>query len=112
MFLTCKPSIRFALTLYVVSVGVVLWCSAQNGSRRIESQVTPIRSGLARKFNIEGTVRLEVRVAKDGTVKTIRATGGNPVLIESAVDCVRQWKYVPAHNETVAMVEIVFGPGS
>ena len=40
----------------------------------------------ARKMNITGTVKVEVVVAPNGTVKNARLVGGHPVLAAAALD--------------------------
>jgi protein TonB len=34
-------------------------------------------------------------IGKDGTIQNLRAVSGHPMLIQSAIDAVRQWKYKP-----------------
>jgi outer membrane biosynthesis protein TonB len=40
-------------------------------------------------------VRLEVQVAADGKVKTVKALGGHPLLVSAAEDAIRRWKFEP-----------------
>jgi TonB family protein len=47
----------------------------------------------AREQHIQGTVRLHVIIANDGSIKQIEALDGDPVLTAAATDAVRQWKY-------------------
>jgi len=50
---------------------------------------------LARETNISGEVQLRVLVAKDGTVKSISLISGDPLLAQSAIEAVKQWRYQP-----------------
>jgi protein TonB len=50
---------------------------------------------VAKDSRIQGVVVLEVRVATDGTVPDARVVTGNPTLVQSALDAVRQWVYKP-----------------
>jgi protein TonB len=40
-------------------------------------------------------VLLEAVVTRKGTVKDVRVISGNPLLVSSAVEAVRQWEYEP-----------------
>jgi hypothetical protein len=40
------------------------------------------------------------QVAANGTVKAVDVRGGHPILAESAISAVRQWKFEPASHET------------
>jgi TonB family protein len=55
-----------------------------------------------------GTVKLTVTVSAEGTVKALKARGGNPVLIEAAEEAVKRWKYEPAKTESSESVTINF----
>ena len=63
---------------------------------------------LARRMNITGKVKIEVVIAPDGHVKTSRAVGGHPVLVQSCLDAVRDWKFEAAPEETTQMIEFDF----
>jgi len=58
-------------------------------------QVTPQYPQLARQARIQGTVVLQAVIGKDGTVQHLRVLSGHPMLIEAAMDAVRQWRYKP-----------------
>ena len=57
-----------------------------------------------------GTVKLAVVVAPNGTVKSSKAMGGHPLLVNAAMDAVRQWKFEPAATESTGVVEFKFQP--
>lgn len=105
---------RSSVTLFMAAV-VVLTTSfvcAQNAAsssdRKIASRVTPVYPDLAKKMHIRGTVRVEAIVRPNGSVKTTRVLGGNPVLVDAALDAVGKWKFEPAQNETTELVQLVF----
>jgi len=81
---------------------------ASEAKRKIKSQVTPVYPDLARRMNVHGKVKLEVTVAPDGSVKSIRALGGHPLLVSASQDAVRNWKFEPAPKETLQLVEVNF----
>ncbi len=72
------------------------------------SRVAPAYPELARKMHIHGTVKVEAGVRANGTVKSTRILGGNPVLIEAASDAVKQWKFAPGPAETTEVVQLTF----
>ena len=85
-------------------IATALLSAAQEDGRKLKTRVEPTCPDVARKFNISGTVRLQVTVARSGEVKTIKAIGGHPVLIDSAMSAVREWRYEPSAQETITTV--------
>jgi protein TonB len=79
-------------------------------SRKAKTRVAPIYPDIARRMSITGTVRLAVVVAPNGSVKSSKAVGGHPVLVNAAMDAVRQWKFEPAATESTGIVEFKFQP--
>lgn len=65
---------------------------------------------LARNMALQGTVKIEVLVSPDGSVKEAQIKGGHPVLAQAAVNAVRRWKWEPAPHETHETVEVKFTP--
>jgi protein TonB len=58
-------------------------------------RVQPKYPGEAIEKRIAGTVRLHVIIAHDGSVAQMEVISGDPLLVKSALDAVRQWKYRP-----------------
>jgi len=58
-------------------------------------KVQPNYPPLAKQARIQGSVVLQAVIGKDGTIQNLRAVSGHPMLIQSAIDAVRQWKYKP-----------------
>lgn len=83
---------------------------AEDSARKVKSNVPPEYPDIAKKLNIRGTVRVEVTVAPDGTVKKVRDLGGNPVLLEAFTRAVKQWKYETAAKESIFEVKFEFVP--
>jgi TonB family protein len=79
-------------------------------ARIVVRKVPPSYPALARKMSIKGAVKLEVVVEPDGSVKSITATGGHPLLVQAAQDAIRQWKWQPASHETLESIEVRFNP--
>jgi TonB family protein len=80
------------------------------GSRRVLNRVAPQYPGAARPLNIQGSVKIEVVVAPNGTVKSLEIKGGHPLLVQAAQDAIRQWKWEPSPRETTESIEIKFKP--
>lgn len=79
-------------------------------NRRAKTKVQPFYPELARKMNIAGTVKIEVTVAPNGTVKEARIVGGHPVLANSALDAAKKWRFEPAPSESTGVIEFKFEP--
>lgn len=62
---------------------------------RVVNRVNPVYPPLARQTRISGTVRLHAIIAKNGTVEQLEVMSGHPLLVQSALDAVRQWRYQP-----------------
>lgn len=58
-------------------------------------QVMPVYPEIAKTAHIQGTVVLHAIIAKDGTVQELQYISGPPLLMRSAMDAVRQWRYRP-----------------
>jgi len=63
---------------------------------KILTHPAPIYPAVARTASIQGLVRLEAVITKDGTVRDLKVLSGNPMLAEAARDAVRRWRYQPA----------------
>jgi protein TonB len=57
--------------------------------------VTPTYPQMARIAHIQGDVILQATLSKNGTIENLRGVSGHPILIQAALDAVRQWKYKP-----------------
>ncbi len=57
------------------------------------SQTRPAYPPLAKQARIQGLVRLNAIIAKDGTVANLTVIAGHPLLVEAALEAVRQWIY-------------------
>ena len=69
--------------------------SAGVAEANLQQKVNPVYPQMAKIAHISGDVVLQVAIGKDGAVENIRAVSGHPILIQSAIDAVKQWKYRP-----------------
>src|SRR5437899_8523498 len=74
-------------------------------AREVKSKATPVFPDLAKKMNVNGVVKVELMVNPNGSVKSAKAIGGHPLLIESAVAAAKQFKYEVSTEETKELVE-------
>jgi len=58
-------------------------------------QITPVYPQIAKTAHVQGTVVLHAIIAKDGTVQELQYISGPALLMRSAMDAVRQWRYQP-----------------
>jgi protein TonB len=59
------------------------------------SAPNPTYPQMARIAHIQGDVILQATISKTGVVENLRGVSGHPILIQAALDAVRQWKYKP-----------------
>ena len=80
---------------------------------KLMNKVQPLYPPLARQTRISGTVRLHAIIAKNGTVEQLEVISGHPLLVQAALDAVRQWKYQPTtlNGEAVEVdttIDVIF----
>ena len=59
------------------------------------SKIEPVYPPLAQQARIQGTVRFNIVVGKDGSVEQMVVVQGHPLLIPAAQEAVKQYKYRP-----------------
>ena len=111
---------RISLVRKVATVFVVLFligvsatgqqAAVEEGKRKVKYKPDPQYPILARRLSLTGKVKIEIVVAPDGHVKSTRALGGHPLLVQSCVDVIRDWRYEPSPTETTEIVEFDFKP--
>lgn len=107
-----------AAVLAVATVGLPLGASFAGAQatqseeivRRAKTRVDPNYPELARKMNLAGTVKIEIVVAPNGSVKDARVVGGHPVLANAALDAARKWRFEPASTESKGIIDFKFEP--
>ncbi|HME59518.1 MAG TPA: energy transducer TonB [Terracidiphilus sp.] len=62
---------------------------------RLVNKVQPLYPPLARQTRISGTVKLHAIIGKDGSVQQLQMVSGHPLLVQAALDAVKQWRYQP-----------------
>jgi len=102
-----KKALIFAAVVVGLLAGFA-FSQSSDSERGVVSQVAPTYPELAKKMHIRGTVKVEAVVRPNGTVKSTRILGGNPVLIVAAQDAVSKWKFEAGQNETTQVVQLAF----
>ena len=66
---------------------------------RVQPQYPP----LARQARVQGVVLLRAMISREGRIEHLQAVSGHPMLVQSAINAVLQWRYRPYYlnNEPV-----------
>jgi TonB family protein len=72
-----------------------VWLAPDQAERRLRNRIEPQYPADAMAAHRSGDVVLEVLVAEDGSVVSIRTLSGDPLLAAAAADAVHQWRYEP-----------------
>ena len=102
-------------TALLITVSSVTARAAQTyenspGERKVLSRVDPDYPVALKKLYIGGVVRVEVVVSASGSVRSLKLLGGSPILGQSSMKAIKQWKYVPAPTDETLTVKIEFDP--
>ena len=103
-----KLLVAAVASFMVLSAASAQQTVVEEGKRRVKTKTTPIMPELARRMNIGGKVKVEIVVAPDGHVKSSRPVGGHPVLVQSCLEAVKDWKFESAAEETTQIIEFDF----
>jgi TonB family protein len=79
-------------------------------TRKVTTRVSPTYPELARRMSMRGTVKIVVVVSPSGNLKEAKVVGGNPILVNAALEAVKRWKFEPAQDESTGTVEFKFQP--
>lgn len=108
-----KAGVLLAVVAVVAGAGTVSLRGQDSGNeivRRAKSKVQAVYPDLARKMNITGTVKVQVVISPNGTVKDAKVIGGHPVLASAALDAVKKWRFEPSTVESTGVVDFKFDP--
>lgn len=72
------------------------------------TRVPPVYPRAARQARVQGTVVIHGVVSPTGVLERLEVISGHPMLIQAAMECVRQWRYRPGTlNESPIEMPIV-----
>jgi TonB family protein len=63
---------------------------------------------IARRMNISGTVKVEIVIAADGSIKSAKVLGGHPLLADAVQRALKKWKYAPAASDSTLLLDFKF----
>jgi TonB family protein len=95
-------------TILLGASGFAQTAATDENKRKVKTRVTPVYPELAKRMNVAGKVKIEVIISPDGHVKSTRAIGGHPLLVQACQDAVKEWKFMPAPEESTQVVEFEF----
>jgi len=101
---------KLILGTAIVALGGSLICGQQatETKRRVKTKVNPAYPDLAIKMKVSGKVKVEVVIAPDGHVKSTRAVGGHPLLVQTCLDAVKDWRFEGTPEESTEIIEFTF----
>jgi protein TonB len=79
-------------------------------ARKVRTRVAPTYPELARRMNLRGSVKVMVTVLPNGDLKDTKVMGGNPILVNAALEALKKWKFEPGPEEDSGTVEFKFAP--
>jgi TonB family protein len=82
--------------------------AADPAERKVVHREDAEYPAIAAKMNLHGTVKLKIWISADGSVRRLEYIGGHPLLAESALKAVKNWKYQPSPQESTSQVEVKF----
>jgi len=62
---------------------------------QLVNRVEPVYPHVAAVAGIQGQVKLHAVIARDGSIQSLNAISGHPLLVRAALDAVGQWRYRP-----------------
>jgi protein TonB len=78
-------------------------------ANNILNKVTPAYPPSAKEARVQGVVRFEALIGKDGSIENLKLVSGPPLLVQSAMEAVQQWKYKPTllNGQPVQVLTII-----
>src|SRR6266852_194381 len=107
---------RFLLTLSPLVMTVLLGAvpfvaqtqEQSTKERRLITRVEPEYPETLKRLYIGGAVRVEIEVEPNGVVKSTKLLGGSPILGQSTMKAIKQWRSAPAASDETLTVKVEF----
>lgn len=95
-----KKVVPLSSALVLSLVGALHLCAdvrvgSAEAMKAAVAKPAPVYSQIARQMKVAGHVEVEAVVNTDGTVDSVKAVTGNPLLTQSAIQAVQKWKFTP-----------------
>jgi periplasmic protein TonB len=73
------------------------------------SQPKPVYPPLAKAARVQGVVKFEAQISKDGSIQNLHLISGPPLLVQAAMQAVQNWKYRPTllNGEPVEVITTI-----
>lgn len=103
------------LSLALLVAGLIHRTAAQVtdevvSDRKVVTRVEPDYPETLKRLYVGGVVRVEAVVNAQGKVESVQLLGGNPILGQSAMKAIKQWKYSSAPTREKIVVRLEFDP--
>ena len=103
-----RRRVTAGLLVGVALLALVPAAFAQADGRKVKSKVTPVYPELAKRMNVSGAVKIQVTITPAGLIKSTKVVGGHPLLVESALEALKKWRFEPGGDETTQLVVFNF----
>ena len=90
MMLFLEASVRAQKT-----TAQVVEISSSDAKAHATKEVAPVYPPLAKDLHLQGKVKVQVVISKTGSVESVNVVSGHPLLVQAAIDAVKQWQYKP-----------------
>lgn len=109
MYIYCESMKRSGARCLRGMLAVALFvASAAAETRKPLSNPQPEYPEFAKRIHIAGTVKVEIVIAADGSIKSSKVLGGHPMLVEAVERALKKWKYAPTGSESSLELEFRF----
>lgn len=115
----CRVRIGSGLSLLAVTLTIAFvnarpltaQTSEQIGvERKVVTRLEPEYPEALKRLYIGGVVRVEAVIRPNGGVESTQLLGGSPILGQSAMKAIKQWKFSPATSKEKIVVQLEFDP--
>lgn len=73
----------------------VVAVSSSDAKAHLTKNVVPVYPPLAKDLRLQGKVKVQVVISKTGMVESTNVVSGHPLLVQAAINAVKQWQYRP-----------------
>lgn len=94
-----------ALSILLLAVSLR---ASEPSVRKIVYKEEPAYPEIALRMALHGSVKVKIWIAPEGSVRRLEYVGGHPLLAESALNAIKNWKFQPAQKESTEIIEVKF----
>lgn len=103
-----RSGIRLNPRLYDVARIITSEGAHSASERKALQHPDPEYPAMAAKISLHGTVKFQVWIAPDGSVRRLTCLGGHPLLAEAASKAIKTWRYETAPAESSQVVSVTY----